>query len=265
MRANRRRQRRSDSLANPEAIRRIFERLRELLPDLIPTGERQLIKMLQAVRNVERRPISDTKRGRPSRWKRDNLIQVATQLRSLLDRETQGRISLNSFTSLYLRIFTFPADVQKALIAGDINLFEAVQLARLTAERLAVSPSEAQRRRSELLQNHLMVHGSQSCLRMRVNEQLGEQIVSFTTGEGSERHLEIIEDLIELDPYDAKHMFWDELRRISFALRQVMPEDIDDKILNDFLSASDHLSGILARIEKRRKQRELHFRSKLQI
>jgi hypothetical protein len=46
MRANRRRQRRQDPLANPEAIGMILRCLRELLPDITPSNEKQVIKML---------------------------------------------------------------------------------------------------------------------------------------------------------------------------------------------------------------------------
>jgi len=52
---------------------------------------------LYAVRHVERQPVTDTQRGRPSRWPREELIKVAGQLRSILERETQSRVSLNSF------------------------------------------------------------------------------------------------------------------------------------------------------------------------
>jgi hypothetical protein len=38
-----------------------------------------------------------------------------------------------------LRLLDFPSDVVEALSAGDINLFEAEQLARITPERLNVS------------------------------------------------------------------------------------------------------------------------------
>src|SRR5919107_2106899 len=173
MRAHRRRQRRPDPLAYPESIRALLRQLREHLPEIIPTGERQLIKLLNAVRNIERHPATDTQRGRPSRWKREKLLQVASQLRALLDRETQGRISLNSFIGLYLRVLIFPPDIQAALVADDINLFEAAQLARLTSERLGVSLPEARRRRAELLRAHLTAHGSQARLMARVSEQLG--------------------------------------------------------------------------------------------
>lgn len=255
MRANRRRQRKTDPLAHPNAIRNVFDRLREHLPDIIPRSEKHLIKMLNAVRNVERRPASDTRRGRPSRWRRCDLIHIANHLRYLLERETQGRVSLNSFISLYIRVLNFPEDVIQALIAGDINLFEATQLARLTPERLNTTPAKAYEVRVDLLRAHLLAQGSEMRLRARVNEQLGEK-VARPIEDGGDLGVRVVNDLVELDPYDTRHMFWEELRRMTFALRQVTPEDIDENILDDFLSASDHLSGVLARVEKRRQQRQ---------
>jgi hypothetical protein len=254
MRANRRRQRKPDALTHPEAIRSIFGSLRRLLPGVIPQSEKNLIKMLNAVRNVERRPASDTRRGRPSRWKRADLIQVANHLRFLLDRETQGRVSLNSFISLYIRILNFPSDVLEALGADDINLFEAAQLSRLTPERLNVIPSRARELRGEILRAHLMAQGSEASLRARIMDQLCDKTEKSVNKESGNLGLEIVDDLIELDPYDTRHLFWEELRRIALALRQVTPEDIDDKILEDFLSASDQLTSVLTRVEKRRQQ-----------
>src|ERR671926_1853078 len=162
MRANRRRQRNLDPLAHPEAIRSVFESLRGMLPDVIPQSEKHLVKMLNAVRNVERHPASDTNRGRPSCWKRGDLIRVANHLRFILDRETQGRISINSFISLYVRILDFPPDIVEALATGNINLFEATQLSRLTAERLNMTPDKARELRGEIIRAHTMAQGSEA-------------------------------------------------------------------------------------------------------
>lgn len=256
MRANRRRQRKPDPLARPEAIRSVFESLRSLLPEVIPQSEKHLIKLLNAVRNVERRPASDTQRGRPSRWKRTDLIRVANHLRFLLERETHGRVSLNSFISLYVRILDFPSDIVEALITGDINLFEATQLSRLTSQRLGFPPAKSRELRNEILKAHLLVQGSESSLRTRIIELLGEKVVQPITQQDRGLGVNVVDELLELDPYDTRHLFWEELRRIALALRQVTPEDIDDKILDDFLLASDQLSTVLVRVEKRRQQRD---------
>src|SRR5437588_6915006 len=135
MRATRRRRRESDTLASPEAVRTICQLLRERMPDTIPSSEKQLTRFLFAVRHVERRPATDTKRGRPSHWPREKLMEAASQLRGILERETSGRVSVNSFIGQYLPILEFPADMVEALSSGQINLQEAAQLARLTPER----------------------------------------------------------------------------------------------------------------------------------
>lgn len=263
MRASRRRQRTSDPLAQPEAVRAVFGRLRERLPYLIPASEKQLVKMLNAVRNVERRPSTDSKRGRPSRWKRKDLLYVAGQLRSILDRETKGRVSLNSFVGLYVRVLDFPKDVTRVLADGEVTLFEAAQLARLNEKRLRITPAEARERRRKLLKAHLLMQGSQAALQARVNEQLGLKPAQTPPGRlGGASGVELVDELLELNPYDTRHLFWEELRRIAFALNTVAPEDVDDKTISEILSISDRLSRVLARIEKKRLQRVAKLKGK---
>src|SRR5712671_4629063 len=127
-----RRPRTVDPLASPEAIRGVFCHLRKRLPLLVPASESHMIKLLNAVRNIERHSSIGTRRGRPSRWKRQDLLNVSSQLRAILSRETKGRVSLNSFAGVYVRLLGFPRDVLRALETGDVTLFEAAQLARLT-------------------------------------------------------------------------------------------------------------------------------------
>jgi hypothetical protein len=213
--------------------------------------------MLEAVRNVERRPATDTKRGRPSRWPRAQLLEVARNLRAVLERETQGRISLQSFIGQHLRLLRFPADVQTALAGGDINLQEAAQLARLTAERLHCSAAEAHKQRAGLLRSHLAVQGSQNRLRSQVKELLGEgRTSSVVTGENMSSVVERVDELLEIDPSDARHMFWEEMKRLFYAMREIQPEDLDEQILSDFLAAMDSVSNVLHRIEVRRRNRK---------
>src|SRR3954469_20944964 len=124
MRAARRRNRTSDPLAQPEAVRAICEELCSRMPGIIPNSERQLMRFLYAVRHVERRPATDTLRGRPSRWPRERLTEAASVLRGLLERETSGRVSVNSFIGQYLPLLQFSSDITVALASGHINLQE---------------------------------------------------------------------------------------------------------------------------------------------
>ena len=256
MRATRRRRRELDSLASPEAVRAICRSLRERMPDTIPSSEKQLARFLFAVRHVERRPATDTKRGCPSRWPRRQLTEAATQLRGILERETSGRISVNSFIGQYLPVLQFPSDVADALTSGRVNLQEAAQLSRLTPERLGCSPREARVRRDELVRQHLAVQGSQTRLRTRVKELLGEAQEASISSEGMAAVVAKIDELLEIDPTDTRHMFWEEMKRLFFAMKEIEPEDLDEETMNDFLSAIDGVSNVLYRIEARWRKRE---------
>ena len=255
MRSTRRRQRRPDPLARPEAVRAFCEELRSRMPGVIPNSERQLIRFLYAVRHVERRPATDTRRGRPSRWKREDLVSAASHLRAVLLRETQGRVSLNSFLGQYLLILDFPSDVRDALADGRVNLQEAAQLSRLTPERLACTEAEARRTRREVLQSHVAVQGSQTRLRARVKELLGEVSSSPVSSEGMAAGVAKVDELLEVDPGDSRHMFWEEMKRLFYAMKEIEPEDLDEETMDDFLAAMDGVSNVIVRIERRRQER----------
>lgn len=256
MRATRRRPRRPDPLAHPEAVRAVCEELRLRMPGIMPNSEKELVRFLYSVRHVERRPATDTKRGRPSRWRREDLVSAAGHLRSILGRETSGRVSLSSFTGQYLLILDFPSDVQDALSNGIINLQEAAQLARLTPKRLGCRPAEARRTRSEVLRAHTAVQGSQTRLRTRVKELLGEVAASGVSSEGMAAVVAKTDELLEVDPTDARHLFWEEMKRLFYAMKEVEPEDLDEETMDDFLAAVDGVSNVLNKIERKRRERE---------
>jgi hypothetical protein len=95
LRATRRRQRRPDPLASPQAVRSIIEKLRAALPDL--------------------------------------LLRVAAQLSDLLERETSSHISFASFVDHHLRLLVFPPDVlaphtalKDAPLSNFANLSEVI-------------------------------------------------------------------------------------------------------------------------------------------
>jgi hypothetical protein len=261
MRARRRRTRRPDPLATPAGVRSVCQALRERCPALIPNSERQLIKLLEAVRHIERRPATDTRRGRPPRWERQHLLEVARHLKAVLERETSGRISLQSFTGHYLRLLHFPADVQAALERGDINLGEAAQLARLTDRRLDTSPQKAYAIRAELLRRHLLMKGSETALRARVRELLGE--VVEVSSQVMAQAVQKADALLEVDPADKRHLFYEEMKRLFYAMRAIQPEDVDDESLEEFMAAADQLSNAIHAIELKRQRREQKVRKLL--
>jgi hypothetical protein len=259
MRATRRRRRESDTLASPESVRMTCQLLRERMPDTIPSSEKQLVRFLFAVRHIERRPATNTRRGRPSYWPREKLMEAASQLRGILERETSGRVSVSSFIAQYLPILQFPSDVTDALVSSKINLQEAAQVARLTPGRLGCSSQLARSYRNELIKQHLAVHGSQTRLRTRVKELLGERQEAEIPKSGMTGVVDKVDSLLEIDPTDTRHLFWEEMKRLYFAMKNIEPDDLDDDIMDDFLSAMDQVSNVLYRIEKKRKEKEKVF------
>jgi hypothetical protein len=221
---------------------------------VIPNSEKQLVRFLYAVRHVERRPATDTKRGRPSRWRREDLVSAASHLRAVLGRETSGRVSLNSFIGQYLLILDFPPDVQDALSDERVNLQEAAQLSRLTAEHLESTHAKAKLIREELLRAHLLTRGSQNSLRARVKEILGE-IVTVSSQEMA-GVVQKVDEMLETDPSDKRHLFYEEMKRFFYAMREIEPEDVDDESLDEFMAAADQLSNAIYKIELKRRQRE---------
>jgi hypothetical protein len=251
MRATRRRNRQSDSLASPEAVTSIFARLRAALPDIIPCKDKDLIRMLRAARHIQRYAASDTKRGRPSHWKREDVLKVSTRLNDILERETSSHISLASFVDHYLRLLDFPADVAAALSSREINLFEAAQLARISAVGLGSTPSQAKRTRTDLLSTHLQTKESGPRLRQRVNELL--RASANDAGVTEKPDLEL--NLEDFDPYDPTHLFWDQIKHLGFALRDIRREDVLDEEIEELLKASEPVLTILAKIQRRKEKK----------
>lgn len=250
MRATRRRNRLSDPLASPEAVTSILNQLRTALLEIIPRRDKDLIRMLRAARHIQRYSASDTKRGRPSHWKREDLIKVSTSLNDILERETSSHISLASFVDHYLRLLDFPADVLAVLTQGEINLFEAAQLARITAERLGLTSSHARRTRAELLSTHLQTKESGPRLRERVNELLHASAYEV----GAAKVVDVAQDLEDFDPYDPTHLFWDQIKQLGFALREITPNDVTEEEIDELLKASEPILTILARIQRRKER-----------
>jgi hypothetical protein len=198
------------------------------------------------------RQPTESNRGRPARYTREQLLRVDSVLRDLLSRETS--ISVRSFVGQYLPILNFPRDVRDALERGDVNLFEAHQLARLTTGKLNGTEGEARSLRKRLLEAHLLAQGSGTLLRQRVKEALGELREPDPT-ETEVMAVSKADELLEANPLDASHLFFEELRMISRALREIGPEEVTDQDLAEIMPAVDQITLALQKIA-RRKERE---------
>lgn len=253
MSPTKRRARRPDPLASADAVSAVLDSLRSSLPDIIPHSQKNLLRILQAVRGLYLRQPTETKRGRPPRFVREHLLRVDSTLRQLLARETS--IGVRSFVGQYLPILDFPRDVREPLERGDLNLFEAHQLARLTAKRLGCTDGEARTHRRKLLEAHLLRQEPGSRLRERVKEALGE------LREPGAAQTEVVavakaDELLEADPLDSSHLFFEELRRIGRALREISPEELMDEDVEELMPAVDQVSLALLHIERRRQRRQ---------
>jgi hypothetical protein len=213
------------------------------------------VRLLRAARHAQRYPATDTKRGRPGGWRREDLFRVISRLGDILERETSSHVSFSSFVDHYLRLTDFPVDVIEALEKGEINLFEAEQLARVTAQRLGVTTGRANRTRAELLSSHLQTKASGERLRRRVNEML--RTATAEAGEAKTELPEELEDLEDFDPYDPTHLFWDQIKQLGFAFREIRREDVTDGEIEELLKASEPILAILSRIQRRKGQTKI--------
>ncbi len=161
---------------------------------------------------------------------------------------------MRSFVGQYLPILDFPRDVREALERGEVNLFEAHQLARLSAKKLGGTEGEARTLRGRLLEAHLLAQGSGTGLRARVKEALGEAREP-DAAEAEALAVGKADGLLEADPLDASHLFFEELRMISRALREVGPGEVTDEDLSEIMPAVDQITLTLQKIA-RRKERE---------
>ncbi len=252
MRSTHRRQRTPNPLATAAAVRAICDELRKSCPD-IPKSHKKLVSLLNAVRHIGRYPSADIANQRPTKWQRAILLKVAENLRQILARGTSGRVSISSFIGLYLRILDYPSDLQSALESGDITLQEATMLARLSHQKLQLTPVKAATLRRQVIEAHIKSNGSQTSMRLRIKEILGEAdaISSQTISAAVEK----VDELLKVDPADKRHLFYEQFKDLFFALREIQPTELDDKTLAEFSKLTDQLATFIYSIKHKHKQR----------
>jgi hypothetical protein len=68
--------------------------------------------------------------------------------------------------------------------------------------------------------------------------------------------VEKADELLEADPLDPSHLFFEELSRIGRALREVKPEELTGVDVDGLMPAVDQVSVALMQIERRRQRRQ---------
>jgi hypothetical protein len=150
----------------------------------------------------------------------------------------------------YLRLLDFPADIVAVLSNGEINLFGAAQLARITAGRFGSTSSQAKRTRADLLSTRLQTKESGPRLRQRVNELLRASLNEAGRGRTIEAEL----NLEDFNSYDPTHLLWDQTKQLRFALRDIRREDVNDEEIDELLKACEPVLTVLARIQRRKER-----------
>jgi hypothetical protein len=239
-------------LANTAAIRGVLSELKECCPSLSNLPDRKFRKLLLSIRHLETYSATDTKRGRPTLFERELLDEVRSQLKAILFRETGDRISIQTFIGHYLPILDWPEDVVRALERGDLSRLEAAQVARLTAYRLGVRLRDAAKIRGEIIGNHARVKGSQTALREKVREALGE--LTLVSSEKMTEAVQQVDDLLRIDPEDRRHLFYEQMKDFFFALREIRPEEIDNAMIDLMTRRADELMEVVHSIHLKRKQ-----------
>lgn len=61
-------------------------------------------------------------------------------------------------------------------------------------------------------------------------------------------------NLEDFDPYDPTHLFWDQIKQLGFALREISPNDVTEEEIDELLKASEPVLTVLARIQRRKER-----------
>lgn len=210
-------------------------------------------KLLYAVQYAERYPAKESKSGRRARFDGTFLFNSSLKIKTVLQNETGGRISLLRFATTYLSIPSYPPDIQKALDDYKINLEEARILARIKrmtlGETVKRKPSEI---RKEIIDSHLKRQGTQAELKKRVDERL-----NLTPKKQAAKVAAKVaaidanfDELLEFNEFDTEHLLWEEIKGLVYLMREVISSAVDDETIEQILKDLDSIKLRLLKFRK---------------
>lgn len=216
-------------------------------------SEADFRKLLYAIQHAERHPLKESKSGRRPRFDETFLFNSALKIKSVLQNETGGRISLLRFIITYLPIPNYPHDIQKALDYHKINLEEARILARISrynlGEAVKRKPSEIRR---EIIGTHLKRQGTQAELKKRVDERLNLTPKGQATNVAANVAIidAGIDEMLEFNEFDTEHLLWEEIKGLVYLMREVDSALVDDETTEQVLKDLDSIKLRLMKFRK---------------
>lgn len=70
-----------------------------------------------------------------------------------------------------------------------------------------------------------------------------------------------VDELLEIDATDAPHLFYEEVKTLFYAMREITPDGLDDETLEELLAGTDCVSLESHKTGKKRKDRKREFRN----
>lgn len=242
----------TDPFQTREKFFELFERMKAAVY-LKEVSNEDFKKLLFAVQYAERHPSKDSKSGRRKKFDDKFLFNASLKIKSVLQNETRGRISLLRFVSTYLPIIDYPSDLQTALDKFKINLEEARILARVNRQSLgAAVKRQSSEIRRELIESHLKRQGTQAELRNRILEKLNvtpKRQAQQVAANVAQIDLEI-DKLLEFNEFDTEHLLWEEIKGLVFLMREIDPSLLNDETASEFLNDLDAIKLKLLKFRK---------------
>ena len=237
-------------LASARAVRLVLERLRAMLPHVVPSAEPEMLYFLRCLGRIAHADEQSRVPQRVGPWKTNDLLRAGVALRGLLGvDETRYGVSLEAFIERYVEILLLPGDVEALLETESVSLEEAELLGQLRAHRLGMDASEAIRERARIYLKYRELEGDVDALRRIVTNRL--RVAARVMRRPSEPHWPSSDD--GLPCFGSRHLFWEQLTLLRLAFEDIEPEDLTDREVDDLVTAADHVWTALLPIWRRRR------------
>ena len=217
------------------------------------TSDGDFKKLLYAIEYAERHPAKESKSGRRARFDATFLFNASLKIKTVLQNETGGRISLMRFITTYLSIPNYSHDIRAALDDYKINLEEARLLARINRDTLGAAvkrnPSEI---RKEIIDSHIKRQGTQAELKKRVDERLNTTPKKQAANVAANVALidSNFDELLEFNEFDTEHLLWEEIKGLVYLMREVDSFLVDDETTEQVLKDLDSIKLRLMKFRK---------------